>query len=802
MGGLVEFLFGVDLEGWSGDDRWSVEWLGAGEGGDFIFWMLVGAALVLFGVRALYRRDAAELSAGRRGALITLRVAAAALFTALLLEPVLRLERSDEVPSTLVVLVDDSESMDIEDELNTRAGDALSEVASQAELGGSPMRRDLAWALLEEGGLLRALEAGGDRLVRVHRFCDRLRLEPATSSSPALGAASRTYTALGSSVEATLSAYQGVPLAGVLVLSDGQSNAGGEVTAAAEAAKSAGVQVQAIGFGSEEAARNIAIRRLSVDPVAIVRDPIPVTLHLEARGVLGERAQVSLEGRSSDGAFELLETLDVDLEGELIEVPFRILREEAGPLELRARLADVGGETTLLDNTAVGAVQVIDQELRVLFIAGLAFPEVQFLINTLMRDETIDVSTWLQGADPDYEQKGNQVISRLPRTMEELSVYDAVVLYDPDLDALPTGLVSLLPEFIGSNAGGLVYMAGEAYTQRLFDREFAEADALLEILPVVRDPGLFTSRTERRMIASSPWKLDLTQAGRESEWFRFDSDPAENARVLSGLPGMYWHFPVTRAKPGATILAQHSDARMQNRYGPHVVLATHWYGPGRVSFLACDSTYRWRYLAESYFDGFWARVISEAGRASLLGGRTPLEVHSDLPRYAPGSVATLTARFRDPDTATEWPPSLLGVVEVGDAAPEEVVLLPRPDDPAIYEARYSPRQGGTHTVRIWPNAFIDEDVEASRMNFEVELPDRERLTPWLDRATLTALTAPSGGRWFTPAEFAQVESAFQVKRVERRSSETQSLWDGPFFAGLAFLFLFLEWALRKRWRLA
>ena len=102
---------------------------------------------------------------------------------------------------------------------------------------------------------------------------------------------------------------------------------------------------------------------------------------------------------------------------------------------------------------------------------------------------------------------------------------------------------------------------------------------------------------------------------------------------------MYWSFPVTRARPGATVLARHGDPRMQNQYGRHVLLASQLYGPGRTVFIGFDSTYRWRYLAEDYFDGFWARLVDRVGRNKALGGRFPFQVHlgkTRLPGGRPG----------------------------------------------------------------------------------------------------------------------------------------------------------------------
>lgn len=809
MRGLFEFLFGVDLDGWEGEDSWSLEWMSAGDGKDFWFWAVVLLGAVAFGVAHLYRKDAGELPRKVRAGMVALRVGVVALLAGMLLEPVLVLERTDEVPSNLIVLLDSSQSMTLNDRFP--AGPASEDLARDLglELPSELERKtrlELAAGVLDQADLRARLEAAGDRRVRVHPFADRMLLEElAREGQPlaALDEAARAYTALGTAVEQALAAYQGTPTAGILVISDGQSNAGGDVAAAAEAARAAGIPVHVLAAGSDAEARNVAVQRLEVDPVSLVRDPFSAVAQVEARGLDGESIEVVLERRRGTGPWELVEqrTIEVTEEGRLTQVAFRLQEDEPAELELRARALDVGEETTRDDNLASGNVRVVKQKMRVLLVAGLAFPEVQFLINTLMRDEAFDVSSWLQGAEDDYEQKGNTSIGALPRTAEELEAYDVVVLYDPELDSLPPGLVSLLPEFIGTEAGGLVYIAGEGASERLFERDYAESTPLLEVLPVVREPGVFRSRTEQRLIAAEPWRPVLTEAGQEHEFFRFSDDAVENARILAGLPGMYWHFPVTRAKPGATILARHGDPRMQNRYGQHVVIANHWYGPGRVTFLALDSTYRWRYLEELYFDGFWARVIGEAGRAKLLGGRTPLVVGSDQSSYAPGSVVTLTARFREELAPGAEPQSLSGLIEVGDSEPMEIVLLPRGSDPGTYAARFRPTQGGAHGVRVWPSSAPTGGVDTSAHRFEVALPDRELATPWQDRARLGALASASGGLVFDLVDYEAVPDAFATRRVALVDQDRQELWDAPFFAGLAFLFLFLEWVLRKRFRL-
>ena len=63
---------------------------------------------------------------------------------------------------------------------------------------------------------------------------------------------------------------------------------------------------------------------------------------------------------------------------------------------------------------------MVYDKTRVLFIAGYTFLEVQFIRNALIRDSTVEVSTWLQTASNDFKHPGNDLIRRLPMDLTEL----------------------------------------------------------------------------------------------------------------------------------------------------------------------------------------------------------------------------------------------------------------------------------------------------------------------------------------------------------------------------------------------
>jgi hypothetical protein len=312
----------------------------------------------------------------------------------------------------------------------------------------------------------------------------------------------------------------------------------------------------------------------------------------------------------------------------------------------------------------------------------------------------MNASTWLQTADASYEQPGNPSIKRLPQTQEEMNDFDCIILYDPDPSLWPSNFPEMLASFVSEAGGGLVYVAGERWTKPVFDRPDDPATTWLRILPVVVEPGLYRTEVSMRLSSREPWKLEITPDAQSDPVFRFNDDKEQNSRILSSLPGMYWHFPVTRAKPGATVLARHGDPRMRNEHGGHVLLATQLVGPGRTFFVAFDSTYRWRYLDEELFDGFWARMIDRAGRSKQLGGRYPFSLATDRTSYRPGSQVSLTARFENASERDAGLEMLHGELEAGDAGATPITLNPVPGDDLAFETTFTVEKAGPHVIRV------------------------------------------------------------------------------------------------------
>ena len=807
MDNLLRYLLNVEPAPWTEGGEMRLGWLNLPqhEAALALFLGVIAAAAVIL---YLYRREGKMLSRMARLTLASLRFLTLAGVLAMLLEPAIIFTKRETIPSRLLVLVDDSESMEFKDAY-VDAKQAKQIVDALQLKSADDLREQTRLKLAERTlgrGLSDKLAAAGDRVVTRHDFSGQL-FDPrpaAASTRNDPSSRDRSTTGIATAVKEALAAYRGQPLAGILLVTDGQSNTGEPPSKAGEAAAAEGVPIVALAVGTPEGPRNAAITKIDVSPVVFVRDPNQARVLVNSRGMAGQPANVVLEKQADGGQWDEIGRKPIVLEesGTVQTVTFDFKEDRPSKLVLRGTIQDVGPELTTADNVQTADVRVIRQKIKVLFVSGHPFPEFEFIRNMLLRDNALSAGIWLQTAEKDYTQAGTPAIKRLPINSEELNDFDCVILYDPDPALWPEAFPQMLVDFVGKAGGGLIYVAGERFTKDYFERPDDANSAWLPLLPVVSEPGLFRTDVTARLSAKNAWKLEISPEGHADPVFQFAEKPEENDRVLSALPGMFWHYPVTRAKAGATVLARHADPRMHNEYGNHVLLATQLVGPGRSFFVGFDSTYRWRYLDEQTFDGFWARMIDRAGRSKQLGGRYPYSLSTDRASYRPGSQVTLVARFENPNDKDASLDQMHGEVEIPDAPPIEITLSPRKGEPTAFETSFAVSRAGPHFVRVWAG---DQDakqmIRAATLEFPVELPNLEYDQPTLNMPVLQGLAKATGGAVFDLSQIDQVADAFKIRRIARTLEDRQPIFNAPLLFGLVLLFLFAEWVLRKKCRL-
>jgi hypothetical protein len=598
-------------------------------------WWAVAGLLLLAGAVAaviwMYRR---ETRGGRslrvRMVLAGVRSAVLLLLAGIWLEPVLATYLTRWVESYCLVLVDDSASMGLQDLYrDEQRAERVKNMLGEAPDG--PVRRaDLVRRQFTNGehAFLRGLTA--NNRVRIVTFGDelqtfgtlpanreaksdiptdvasdqRLRFD-AKSFLPAQG--SRTDAAMA--LQRAVQQLSGAPIAGVVLVTDGGFTEADAYPTLASIIRERELRLHVVGVGDPAPPQNVRVVNVTAPESAFENDPFQIVAHLSATALEGQSISVNLYESMADGSGEpqRIETREVSIPADenLPPLTFTRARENKGRWIYKVEVPPGGFEAVTDDNVMQTTVSVIDSRIRVLLVSGNPSWEYRYLSRLLTRDETFDLSCWLQSADNNAVRDGNTIIDRLPAGAEQLFAYDVIVMLDPDPDELDRGWCELVNRLVSDYGGGLLYAAGRPYTPSAMHRE--ELSPLTQLLPVRLDPSADLLLNRIGHYQKEAAGLLVPDEALSHPAMKMVDDPAGNRLAWQRLGDVFWHYPVLREKPVATVLFRHDDPRMTNTYGQHVLAATQIVGAGRAAFMAIDGTWRWRKYGEEVFDGFRVR---------------------------------------------------------------------------------------------------------------------------------------------------------------------------------------------------
>src|ERR1700743_1208710 len=229
---LIKYFFNVDPAPWTHGGSMRLDWLNLPQHG-YALAVIVAALLAAAGILYLYKREGKTLSLPVRTTLASLRFLALLGVLAMLLEPAIVFVKREMMPSRLLVLMDTSESMDLQDAY-ADAGQG-GRIAAALQLKSLEDLRDqkrlaLAARALDHN-LARKLDANGDRAVTRTDFTGQLLESNKSATDPSTipgsqPAVDRSTTGIGTAITQALAAYRGQPLAGILLISDRQCHTG------------------------------------------------------------------------------------------------------------------------------------------------------------------------------------------------------------------------------------------------------------------------------------------------------------------------------------------------------------------------------------------------------------------------------------------------------------------------------------------------------------------------------------------------------------------------------------------------
>ena len=801
------------------------------------FWVFLGAAALIALALVFYLRYQVKGPAGPRFSLGVCRGLLLALLFVTLADPVLRLTVVNKQKPFLYLVFDGTDSMAIEDELPDSERRVIEQAVGFAaaarprnerpaeEDAAGPSRMDYLQALLRKGNENLIERLAGQQQVQLEAFLfdgnttSQLRkLELGKLGLAGLGSGSvdprhladqlstkGQVTALGSVVHEVGQQFGSGRLAGVVVFSDFAHNSGIAPLGTGEQSPAArlGVPIYAVGLGATEAV-DLAVD-LQTDPKMKKAERSSVLVKLRQSGLAGQSASVHVTARrlsdsGTAGGEEIAvgqKTVTLDGPVETVDLPFT--PEESGRFEFVATAEKLDGEVVDQNNRAVRQVTIIDDYLRLLYVAHEPSWEWRFIKEVFHRDKLVGMQgfrTFLGSSDPRVRESNVLFLSTLTPKRSEFFASDVIFVDDMPRGSLSDRFCEMTKEYVGNLGGGLVVIAGP----RFGPRELL-GTPLADMLPVLIDP-----QAQLRDAPAHPeFHLQLTPYAPQKQFMNLGASDFENAKAWDNLGKLPWYQPVAAPHPDAEVLAQHPTDKCADGKTPQPLIAIRKYGKGEVVYLGFNETWRLRRTyGEKYYRQFWSQLIYRLGMSHALGADKRFVARVDQQQYRAEDKVTLTVEAYDENyepLADEDLPERGLVAELvipgrtgAQATSITVPMLRR----GVFEARIPLLAVGEYSLRV--KDPVTGTFEEQR--FEVTPLSAERRRGVRDEKLQQDLARQTGGRAYDLTTVSSLPEDLKLEPVIQRHTRNKALWSTPLWFAVVVMLMLGEWLSRKMIKLS
>lgn len=742
------------------------------ENGELAFrapWPAWGTVLLVAGGGALaavsYLRLRGRLRGRDRVVLAALRFAALVVLVFCLARPVLVVAVVVPQQSFLGILVDDSRSMQIVDGERSRA-------------------RAAAELLAPDGPLVRAL---ADRFkLRWFGFAE------AAERVEAVGQLSFTgrRTDLAGALDAARSELGSLPLAGLVLVSDGAENGAGSLAEALLALKAEGVPVHVVGMGRERFERDVEVARVAVARRVLQGSAVAADVTIAHAGLTGETVPVHVEAGG-----RIVGTGEVRLprDGEAATGRVHFTASGRGPRLLRFSVPARPGERLVENNTLAALVEVEDRRERILYVEGEPRSELKFLRRAVADDENLQVVVLLRTADEKFLRldvsDSTELAAGFPRTRQELYRYRGIILGSVEASFFAPDQLRMMADFVARRGGGLLALGGR---HGLAEGGYA-GTPLVDALPVLleRDAttsaGFFAEVEVTRTPAGRGHPVTRLAAGEVGADGGADS-------LWSRLPPVSVVNPVTEVKPGATVLLSGRAAGDV----PYVVLATQRYGRGRAAALTAQDTWLWQMGADVPPDDptherFWQQLL----RWLVSEVPDPVSASVAADQVEAGTPVALTVQVADSAYLGVNGARVVATVVSPSGQEQELPLEWTVERDGEYRASFAPSEEGLHEIRVEARR-AGELLGTATTHLDAGDVGAEVRNAAMRAPLLRRIAEETGGRFYTPGTAASLPEDVSFTESGATVREERSLWDMPALFLLLLGFVAGEWAYRRR----
>jgi uncharacterized membrane protein len=698
-----------------------------------------------------------------RGVMATLRVALLGVLVFCLMQPALTLSTVVPQQNFVGVLLDDSRSMLLENE------------------AGVPRNQFIAEAFTPgESELLAGLS---ERFVlRFFRFSDVARRMDGLAEMTFDG----THSNLANALDAAREELSGVPLSGLVMVTDGADTGERPLTEAIVPLQAAGIPVFTVGVGDESIAPDIELGRVELPRTALEGSTLMVDVVVTQEGFRGgTTVPVIVEDETSILVEESVE-LGPDAEPVVTRIAFEL--PNAGAKRVRFRIPPQPGERVDRNNARDAWIDVRGDREKILYFEGEPRWEVKFMRRAVADDDNLQLVLLQRTAESKFLRlevsDSTELEFGFPASREELYRYRALVLGSVEASFFTHDQIQMIADFVSERGGGLLFLGGQS--------AFAEGGwagtAVEELMPVILGPpdggpeGYFSEVDVRP-----------TPAGLVHPAVQLDVELEEVAERWEALPNVTIVNPLSDIRPGATSLLVGD----RSEGGTQVVLAFQRYGRGTSIAFTPQDSWLWQMhsdipLEDQTHESFWKQML----RWLVDGVPDAVSVEADQEQVEPGEAVRIVASIAD-STFIEVNDATVTVnVTSPSGAVETLPLEWTVEEDGEYAAEFRPTEMGDYEITV--NAERNGISMGQDVAYLHAAPsDREYFGAARRTQVLQRIAEDTGGRFYTTDAVSSLPEDITVTGAGVTISEEHDLWDMPALFLLMLLLMAAEWGYRR-----
>ena len=445
-----------------------------------------------------------------------MRLCLVALVLFCLFRPVLILRASVPQQNFLGILLDDSRSMRV------------------ADHEGKPRGEFVGATFAPDSPVMKALSSR--YAVRVFRFA---------SSTDRVAAArdlsfDGTQTKLGDALQRAKDEFTGLPLAGLVMVTDGADTEESSIQESLLGLRASQVPVFTVGVGRETLGRDIQISRVSTPRQVLKGTNLSLDVIVSQSGFRGTTVPLNVEDSG-----RILSTQDVALtnDGEPTTVKVHFTANEAGPRTIRFRIPQQEGEEITQNNVREVLLDVVDRKEKILFFDGEPHFEVKFIRRAVADDPNLQLVVLQRTTDTKFFRilidSPDELAAGFPKTRDELFSYRGLILGSIEANAFTGDQLRMIADFADRRGGGLMMIGG----RRVVCRGRVCGNAR-------RRRAAGRARSRKQPDTTPRVQVTPTRPGQSHAVTQIEKTEAGSVKRWSALPPVISVNPIRQVKPG------------------------------------------------------------------------------------------------------------------------------------------------------------------------------------------------------------------------------------------------------------